>query len=119
MRSGAVAAAEDVPEVRLHYDARGVIPGKTAQISGEPLAGADTGGDEILEGLSLRRHGIFISLDRVIPGGGARGDDLCTPALKAVGFLLLRACLCVSARRQADGDSAPAHACLPQSPLTV
>ena len=33
-------------------------------------AGRDDGGDEVLESLSLHRHGILPPLDGVIPGGG-------------------------------------------------
>ena len=47
MRSGAIAAAENVLEVRFHHDARGVVLGETAQLPCEPLAGADDGRDEM------------------------------------------------------------------------
>ena len=66
---GAGRAAENVPEVRFHHDARDVVLGETAQFPGKPLAGADDGGDEILESLSLHRNGILMTLDGVIPGG--------------------------------------------------
>jgi len=56
MRSGAVAAAENVTEVRFYHDARGVVLGETAQLPGEPLAGADDGRDEILKNRSLQHH---------------------------------------------------------------
>ena len=38
--SGAVAAAEDVAEVRLQHDACGFISGRTRQLAGEPFPGA-------------------------------------------------------------------------------
>jgi len=65
MRSGEIAADENVPEVRLHYDANGVILAEAAHLPFEPLAGADGSGDEILQGLSLHRHGILMTIDSV------------------------------------------------------
>ena len=99
MRSGAVAAAENVPEVRFHHDARGVVLAETAQLPGEPLAGTDDGGDEILESLSLHRHGILMSFDGVIPGGEGAADDLRATGFEGVGFLLPRV----------DDDGDPVH----------
>lgn len=99
MRSGAVAASEDVPEIRFHHDARGVVFGEAAQFLCEPLSGSDDGGDEILEGLSLHRHGILMPLDGVIPGGEGAADDLRATGFKGVGFLLPRV----------DDDGDPVH----------
>ena len=99
MRSGAVAASEDVPEIRFHHDARGVVFGEAAQFLCEPLSGSDDGGDEILKGLSLHRHGILMPLDGVIPGGEGAADDLRATGFKGVGFLLPRV----------DDDGDPVH----------
>ena len=46
------------------------------------------------------RHGILMTLDGVISGGEGTADDLSTPGLEGIGFLLPRAYLCVSAHRQ-------------------
>ena len=99
MRSGAVAGSEDVPEVRFHHDARGVVLAETAQLPGEPLAGSDDGGDEILESLSLHRHGILMPFDGVIPGGEGAADDLRATGFEGVGLLLPRV----------DDDGDPVH----------
>ena len=99
MRSGAVAASEDVPEIRFHHDARGVVFGEAAQFLCEALSGSDDGGDEILEGLSLHRHGILMPLDGVIPGGEGAADDLRAAGVEGVGFLLPRV----------DDDGDPVH----------
>jgi len=76
MRSGAIAAAENVPEVRFRHNARGVVLGEAAQLPGEPLAGADDGGDEILESLSLDRQGILVALKGVIARDSALTDAI-------------------------------------------
>lgn len=48
-------------------------------------------------------------LDGVIPGGEGAADDLRATGFEGVGFLLPRACLCVTARRQVDDDGDPVH----------
>jgi len=69
MRTGTVTSAEDIAEVVLNHNARGLIPGEALKFPREPLPGTDDGGDEILEGLALHRHRVLASLDGVIPGG--------------------------------------------------
>jgi len=73
VRTGAVTPAEDVAEVGLNDDARGRIPGKALEFPLEPFPGTDDGGDEVLEGLALHRHGILMPLDGVILRRRGRG----------------------------------------------
>ena len=81
MRSGAVAAAENVPEVRFHHDARGVVLAETAQLPGEPLADrmtVETKSSRSFAPPPRNPH----ALDGVIPGGRARRTTSVQPDSK-------------------------------------
>jgi hypothetical protein len=88
VRAGSIPVRENVLDGGLDDDAAEVVPGEGPQLAAEPLPIADGAGDEVLQGLSLYRHGGLVPLERVIARGQRPPHRRHLARIEPVGLLL-------------------------------
>ena len=89
---------QDITQIGFDYNARGFVLFETLKLPVKPLSLADDGGDEVLESLSLHRHRVFESFNRVVSSWKCSADHFAA-GIEGVGLLFPRI----------DDDGNPVH----------